>query len=111
MDPWFSRGPFSLGVQIGIQSSRPPPSGGGLLSMKFYDRRLKLVGQDRFFLLKAGRFVVPIRANRTQRGLYCTRVVAAEKQLTAGGLKYNADIRLCPATIAPVESIECAVCN
>jgi hypothetical protein len=38
-------------------------------------------------------------------------VVAAEEKLTAGGTENNPDIRLCTATIAPVNGGECAVRN
>ncbi|VXB14239.1 hypothetical protein ARTHRO9AX_120015 [Arthrobacter sp. 9AX] len=63
------------------------------------------------FLVKLPRLIVPVRAQRLERRFNCTCVVAAEQQLTAGGLQYNPDICLGSATIAPVECVECAVCH
>ncbi|GAB5080569.1 hypothetical protein ARTHROSP310_37180 [Arthrobacter sp. AD-310] len=62
-------------------------------------------------LVKLRRFVMPVGAQRLERRFDCTRMVAAEKQLTAGGLEYNPDICLGSATIATVEGVKCAVCH
>ena len=60
---------------------------------------------------EACRLIVPVGVSGLKRSFDCPRVVAAEEQLPAGGLKYNADVRLCSAAIAPVQCVECAVCN
>ena len=62
-------------------------------------------------LVKPSRLIVPVGAHGLERCLNCTGVVAAEKQLTAGGLQYNPDVCLGSATIAPVQCVECAVCH
>jgi hypothetical protein len=62
-----------------------------------------LVDGDRRLLVKTTRLVVPVRAERPERRFYGAGVVAAEKKLTPGGAENNPDIRLCSATIAPVD--------
>lgn len=68
---------------------------------------------DRYgcLLIEALGLIMPVGSHGPERGFNCTCVVAAEEQLTTGGLEYNADIRLGSATIAPVSGVQCAVCN
>ena len=63
------------------------------------------VDRNRCLLVEALGLVMPVGGQGPERGLDCAGVVAAEKQLTAGGLEYNADICLSPATIASVSCV------
>lgn len=74
-------------------------------------RQSCLIDRDGCLLVEALGLVVPVGGQGPERGLNCACVVAAKQQLTAGGLEYNADICLSPATIASVSCVQCAVCN
>jgi hypothetical protein len=92
----------------------PSMVGGALLSAQrstFYIRGVRLRGLpclvdgDGRLLVEALGLIVPVGSHRPERSFYCTCVVAAEEQLTPGGLEYNADICLGSATIAPVSCV------
>ncbi len=74
-------------------------------------RQSCLIDRNGCLLVEALGLIVPVGGQGPKRGLNCACVVAAKQQLTAGGLEYNADICLSPATIASVSCVQCAVCN
>ncbi len=63
---------------------------------------VRLVDRDRSLLVEAAGLVVPVGTERPKLRFYGSCVVSAEKQLTAGGSENNPDVRLCPATVTPV---------
>lgn len=70
-----------------------------------------LVDGDRSLLGEALGLIVPVGSHGPERGFNCAGVVAAEEQLTAGGLEYNADVRLGSATVTAISCVQRAVCN